>query len=207
MRLILTHHQRVSHCALLPRVEAQRPTLLLASLWQREHRALHSDWRPLQHRGPHTSHPANWGLALQPQLLAPNLPNPKSSTNLAVYPPLSSNQWHHASLLWPTVGLQHSLQHHMALELSRFCPRRGIQVPALVPTFQLFVVGISCGFLCQRGTITAVQQSVAVTDGPIIPSPVSGLELSAHVIYICTQILLNLVQQKGHILSLLECKD
>lgn len=64
-----------------------------------------------------------------------------------------------------------------------------------MPTFQRFVVGISCGLLCQRGTITAVQQSLAVTGGPVIPSPVSGLELSAQVIYICTQILLNLVQQ------------
>lgn len=55
-------------------------------------RALHSDGRPLQPRGPHTSpQPANWGLALQPRLLALSPLHhtslvPKSFTNLGGSP-------------------------------------------------------------------------------------------------------------------------
>ncbi|KAI9516515.1 hypothetical protein NQZ68_016017 [Dissostichus eleginoides] len=64
--------------------ESQGRTAFTPSAFDRkEYRALHSDGRPLQPRGPHTSpQPSNWGLALQPRLLAPN-PLPNSSANLS----------------------------------------------------------------------------------------------------------------------------
>lgn len=78
----------------------------------------HSDGRLPQHRDPHTSpHAANWGLALQPRLLAPN-PFSKSSTNLGS-PSLSPEYWPYTHPLRPHLGLQHSLLHHMVLKLSQ----------------------------------------------------------------------------------------
>ena len=181
----------------------QKHPSLLKCVWQKGCRALHGDRWPLKHRGPHTSpQPANWGLALQPRLLAPN-PLPKSSANLGGSPPLSSNHWPVPlpPSLRPSVGLQHSSVRHMALELRRCCPGPRDSSTSAVPTFQpggCFVGGISCGLSCQRGTITAAQQSLAVTGGHSARGcPTHHLalvwkchfELNAHYKAICISVL------------------
>lgn len=105
MKLALSEplHQWASCCVLLPSVKAEHPSLLKC-VWQKGRRALHSDGRPPQHRGPHTSpQPANWGLAPQPRLLAPN-PLPKSSPNLGGSPPLSSNPLSPSSDCRPSIS-------------------------------------------------------------------------------------------------------
>lgn len=173
--------------------ESRQNTPHSQNIWQKGNRALHSDGRPLQRWGPHTSsQPASWGLALQPWLLPPNTPHPsprkKSSANLGGSLPLSSNHQPSISPLQTNISLQHSSLHHMALELGRCCPRLRDLSTSEVPTFQAdgrFVGGISCGLSCQRGTITAAQQSLAVTGGyrargvpPIIPLWLGGATLS-----------------------------
>lgn len=135
--------------------------------WQKGHRAFHGDG---QHRDPHTSlKPASWGLALQPRPLAPN-PLLKSSTNLCVSPSLSTKNARPSTLpsLRPDIGLQHSWLRHMALRLSPWSPGQEIGVPAQCQHSSLAGVlleGFPVAFSCQHGTITAAQQSLAVTGG------------------------------------------
>lgn len=108
--------------------------------------------------------PASCGLTLQPRLLAPN-PLSKSSANFCGFPT--------AVLQTLTLRLPFLTRRRPpAFLAASHGPRAqlGLRDPSTsaVPTFQpggRFVGGISCELSCQRGTITAAHQSLAVTVG------------------------------------------
>jgi len=131
--------------------ESQGRTPFTPSAFDRkEYRALHSDGRPLQPRGPHTSpQPSNWGLALQPRLLAPN-PLPNSSANLSASLSRSCN--HRTSMPPPHTPTQCRPPAFLAAShgsLARpVLPQAERSEYHRVPTFHpdgRFVGGISCG--------------------------------------------------------------
>lgn len=153
-----------SCCVPLKTVKVDYPSRLKC-VWQKRPRALHSDGWPPQHRRPHTSlQPASCGLTLQPRLLAPN-PLSKSSANFCGF--------RTAVLQTLTLRLPFLTRRRPpAFLAASHGPRAqlGLRDPSTsaVPTFQpggRFVGGISCELSCQRGTITAAHQSLAVTVG------------------------------------------
>lgn len=121
--------------------EAGHPSLLLASLLQKEDGALHSDRQPLRCRGPHTSYPANWGLAPQPRLLTPAPPaaleSPASSADSQL---LSANHQPRASDSDPLSAS--SIPRCVTWTSSRAdaAPGRGIQrqIGANIPVWRAF---------------------------------------------------------------------
>lgn len=133
-------------CALLIHRRTSESCLcFLALSWQEENKALQRAVSPLQHRCPHTSKSANWGLAQQPQLLAARQSFATKILHQLLHfcVLLFSSQGPLVYLIWPTVNLQNSSTSHGMIQFWTETSERkgGANIPSMAGFFVWRILG------------------------------------------------------------------